>query len=90
MWFTGMYATSGFCNTLVMAARSSIMAKLSPRRHRGLGYALYFLPGSLMGAVAPVLAGVVASSFGFDAIFYVSIAISVLGLAILKFYVDVD
>lgn len=90
MWFTGMYAASGFCNTLVMAARSSIMAKLSPRRHRGLGYALYFLPGSLMGAVAPVLAGVVASSFGFDAIFYVSIAISVLGLAILKFYVDVD
>lgn len=43
-----------------------------------------------MGAVAPVLAGVVASSFGFDAIFYVSIVISVLGLAILKFYVDVD
>ena len=90
MWFTDMYAASGFCNTLVMAARPSIMAKLSPRRHRGLEYALYFLPGSLMGAVAPVLAGVVASSFGFDAIFYVSIAISVLGLAILKFYVDVD
>ena len=90
MWFTGMYVASGFCNTLVMAARSSIMAKLSPSRHRGLGYALYFLPGSLMGAIAPLLAGAVASSFGFDAIFYLSIGISILGLAILKVYVDVD
>jgi hypothetical protein len=43
-----------------------------------------------MGAVAPVLAGAVASSFGFDAIFYLSIGISFLGLAILKVYVDVD
>jgi len=90
IWFIGMYVASGFCNTLVMAARSSIMAKLSPSRHRGLGYALYFLPGSLMGAVAPLLAGVVASSFGFDAIFFLSIGISFLGLAILKVYVDVD
>jgi MFS family permease len=32
IWFTGLYVASGFCNTLVMAARSSIMAKLSPQQ----------------------------------------------------------
>jgi len=90
MGFILLFIASGFCNTLVMAARSSIMARLSPKQHRGLGYALYFLPGSVMGAVAPVLAGVVASSFGFDAIFYMSIGISVLGLIILKVYVNVE
>jgi MFS family permease len=88
--FIVLYIASGFCNTLVMAARSSIMARLSPRRHRGLGYALYFLPGSIMGAVAPVLAGFIASSFGFDAIFYISIGISIIGLIILKFYIRID
>jgi MFS family permease len=87
--FVFLYVASGFCNTLVMAARSSIMAKLSPRRRRGLGYALYFLPGSVMGAVAPVLAGYLGASFGFDAIFYVSLGISVLALALLKLGVHV-
>ncbi len=90
MGFILLFIASGFCNTLVMAARSSIMARLSPKRHRGLGYALYFLPGSVMGAAAPVLAGVVASAFGFDAIFYMSIGISVIGLIILKVYVNVE
>jgi MFS family permease len=88
--FVVLYIASGFCNTLVMAARSSIMAKLSPRHRRGLGYALYFLPGSVMGAVAPVLAGFLAASFGFDAIFFVSLGISVLALGLLKFSVHVE
>jgi hypothetical protein len=41
MGFILLYIASGFCNTLVMANRSSIIVRLSPKRHRGLGYALY-------------------------------------------------
>ena len=44
--FAILYIGFGFCNTLGMAGRSSIMAILSPRGQRGLGYALFFLPGS--------------------------------------------
>ena len=88
--FAILYIGYGFCNTLGMAARSSIMARLSPRGQRGLGYALFFLPGSIMGAVAPVMAGFVAEAFGFTTIFYISLGIYVVALGILKFMVRID
>lgn len=87
--FIAFYIASGFCGTLVMAARSSIMAQLTPRRRRGLGYALYFLPGSIMGAVAPIVAGYVAASFGFNAVFMISLMISAIALIILKLAVHI-
>jgi MFS family permease len=88
--FAILYIGYGFFNTLGMAARSSIMALLSPSGQRGLGYALYFLPGSIMGAVAPVIAGFVAEAFGFTTIFYISLGIYVIALGILKFMVKID
>jgi len=88
--FAILYIGYGFCNTLGMAARSSTLALLSPRGHRGLGYALFFLPGSVMGAVAPVMAGFVAEAFGFTTIFYISLGIYVIALGILKFMVRID
>ena len=88
--FAILYVGYGFCNTLGMAARSSIMALLSPSGHRGLGYALFFLPGSIMGAVAPVIAGFVADNYGFTTIFYISLGIYVVALGILKFMVRID
>lgn len=88
--FILFYITSGFCGTLVMAARSSIMAQLTPRRHRGLGYALYFLPGSIMGAIAPILAGYIATSLGFNAVFVISLVISAIALTILKLAVQIN
>lgn len=88
--FAILYVGYGFCNTLGMAARSSIMAMLSPSGQRGLGYALFFLPGSIMGAVAPVIAGFVAENYGFTTIFYISLGIYVVALGILKFMVRID
>jgi MFS family permease len=84
------YLIYGFCNTLGMASRSSIMAGLSPSRQRGLGYALFFLPGSIMGAIAPIVAGYIAESYGFGTIFYLTLGIYALALGILKFMVKVD
>jgi MFS family permease len=90
MIFAILYVGYGFCNTLGMAARSSIMAMLSPSGQMGLGYALFFLPGSIMGAVAPVIAGFVAENYGFNTIFYISLGIYVVALGILKFLVRLD
>jgi MFS family permease len=88
--FAILYIGHGFCNTLGMAGRSSIMAILSPSGQRGLGYALFFLPGSIMGAVAPVIAGYIAQTFGFNTIFYFALGIYVLAIGVLRFLVKVD
>jgi MFS family permease len=88
-WFSTNYIAYGFCNTLGMAARNAVLAKLSPSRQRSLGYALFFLPGSMMGAVAPMVAAFVAEAFGFTTIFYISLGISIIAISILKFSVKV-
>jgi MFS family permease len=87
--FTALYLISGFFNFLGMAANSSIVAKLSPSSQRGLGYALFFLPGSLMGAVAPVIAAFIGEVFGLSSIFYASIAVYAAGLFVLWFGVKI-
>jgi MFS family permease len=88
--FTILYIGYGLCNNLGMAGRSSIMAILSPKGQRGLGFALFFLPGSIMGAVAPAIAGYVAQNFGFNTIFYLSLVVYTLAIGVLKFLVKVE
>lgn len=88
--FSILYIGYGFCNTLGMAARSSMMAKLSPSHQRGMGYALFFLPSSIMGAIAPIVAGFLAENYGYNAIFFISLIIFVLSLIILKFKVNIE
>jgi MFS family permease len=73
-----------------MAANSAIMAKLSPSKQRGLGFALYFLPGSVMGAIAPMIAAYIADGFGTFTIFLVSIVVFALSWLIFTFGVKVD
>jgi MFS family permease len=88
--FVILYLTSGFMSTLGMAARSSLIGRLSPSRQHGLGYALFFLPGSIMGVVAPLIAGFLAEVYGFNTMFYIAIGIYVIAVAILKFTVKID
>jgi len=88
--FTALYVAYGFTSTLGMAPRSAIMAKLTPRRKRGLGYALFFLPGSIVGAIAPVVAGYLAELIGFGNVFNIAIAINFTALAVLRFTVKVE
>jgi MFS family permease len=90
LMFTIFFIGYGICNNLGMAGRSSIMAILSPRGKRGLGYALFFIPSSIMGAVAPMIAGYIAQNFGFNMIFYYSIGIFVIAIGVLRFLVKVD
>ncbi len=88
--FMALYIAYGFCVTLGMAGRSAIMARLTPRKQRGLGYALFFLPGSIIGAVAPIVAGYLADLLGFQSIFNIAIVVNFLALGVLKFAVKVD
>ncbi len=88
--FILLYLSYGFFNYLSMAANSAIMAKLSPGRQRGVGFALFFLPGSVMGAVAPIAAAYIAEYFGVFSIFMVSALTFFAALAVLRFGVKVD
>jgi FSR family fosmidomycin resistance protein-like MFS transporter len=87
--FVVFYISYSFCSTLSMTANSAIMVQLSPIRRRGLGYALFFLPGSLVGAVAPLVSASIADSYGMTSIFVVAFTIYVIGQVILKFGVKV-
>jgi len=88
--FMALYVLYGFGNTLGMAGRSAIMAKLTPSKQRGLGYSLFFLPGSIIGAITPVAAGYVADLMGFQTIFNFAVVVNFVALGILRFAVKVD
>jgi len=83
--FVVLWLVNGFFNFLGMAANSSIMAQLTPSRQMGLGYGLFFLPGSIMGAVAPMIAAYIAENFGLINIFYASLAVYFISLSVLQF-----
>lgn len=83
--FVVFYLAYGFLSFLGMAATSAIMAKLSPGKVRGLAYALFFLPGSMMGVVAPIMATYIGDLYGLGAILNVSAVIFFLSLAVLRF-----
>jgi len=55
-----------------------------------LGYALYFLPGSVMGAIAPMIAASIADTFGVYSVFMACIGVYFLAVAVLQFGVKVD
>jgi MFS family permease len=83
--FTTLYLGHGFFNFLSMASNSAMMARLSPGRQRGIGFALYFLPGSLMGAIAPIIAAFIADNMGIFTIFPVSTVVFFLAVLVLLF-----
>jgi MFS family permease len=66
------------------------MARLTPGAQRGLGYSLWFLPNSIIGAIAPAIAGVIATLYGFDVVFSIAMGAFALAWITVKFRVNVD
>jgi len=75
----------GFFSYTSMAAAASLVAQYTPKGRRGLGYALYFLPSSLIGGVAPVLGAFVAEAWGIWQVFPLSTAIFAVAAVLLCF-----
>jgi MFS family permease len=88
--FTAFYMGYGFFNLLSMASNSSLTAKLSPPRQRGLGFALYFLPGSIMGVLAPMVSAYIASTYGLLPVFFVATAVLLISVPVLQLGVNTD
>jgi MFS family permease len=83
--FIVAYMVYGFSGTLGMAARSDIIARLTPRNQRGMGYSLLFLPGSIMGAISPLISAKLIEALGFSQLFPIAIGISAVSILILVF-----
>jgi MFS transporter, FSR family, fosmidomycin resistance protein len=88
--FSAFYLGYGFFTLLSMASNSSLTAKLSPIRQRGLGFALYFLPGSIMGVLAPMASAYIANTYGLETVFYAATSIFIISVPILQLGVKVD
>jgi len=88
--FMALYLLYRFCGILGMPATASLTAKLSPPRQMGMGFAISFLPSSLVSVVAPVAAAYIADEFGLLPIFTVSFIVMYLGLGVLHFGVRVE
>ena len=83
--FLGFYFLQGFMGSMSMSANSSLIAGLTPTARRGLGYAVSFLPMSLVGSVTPTVSGFLAAQMGLLALFPLGIAVSLASLVLLKF-----
>jgi len=88
--FMALYLAYRFFGILGMPATASLTAKLSPPRQMGMGFAVSFLPQSIVGVVAPLVAAYIADIFGLFPIFTASFIIMFLGLGVLHFGVKVD
>ena len=86
--FSLLYWCGGFFNYSGMGAASSIIARTTPSSRRGLGYALYFLPGSIVRTVSPIMGAYIAGAFGLWSLFPVSVAVIGLSLFVLNFGVS--
>ncbi len=85
--FSLFYWLSGFFSFSGMGAASSIIARSIPSGHRGLGYALYFIPVSVAKIFSSIIGASIAEAFSLWSILPVSAAILALSLVVLKFTV---
>jgi len=67
-----------------MAATAALVSYFTPTGRRGLGYALFFLPSYLVGAVAPVIATTIAESYGMLSSFTLSVMLLFGGIVLLQ------
>ena len=89
MLFVVIYFSYRFFTFSSNPAQVSIVSRLMPPSHQGLGYALSFLPGSIVGSIIPTIAGILADQMGLSVLFPIGIAIMGSALVLLKFVVKV-
>lgn len=67
-----------------MGATAALVSHFTPMARRGLGYALFFLPSYISGAVAPVIATTLAESHGMWTSFSLAAMLLITGIMLLR------
>jgi MFS transporter, ACDE family, multidrug resistance protein len=84
-----LYVASRFFGILGMPANMTLTARFSPRKQRGVGFALSSIPMNVVMPAAALVAAYIADTFGLYYIFMVTIVIYFIGLAIFHFGVRI-
>ncbi len=84
-WLILGYLLYGFFGSMEMPAVQSLVVKLTPEEGRGLAFSLSFLPGTLAGAVSPVLGALIVGAWGIWEIFPFSLAMLIVAVFLLGF-----
>jgi predicted MFS family arabinose efflux permease len=87
--FFTLYIASRFFGILGMPANMTLTVRFSPRKQRGVGFALSSIPMNVVMPVAALVAAYIADKFGLYYIFMTTIVIYFLGLAIFHFGVRI-
>ena len=67
-----------------MAAHAALVSHFTPTTKRGLGYALYFLPSYIAGAVAPAIGTAFAEFYGMWSSFLLAATLLLTGIMLLQ------
>jgi len=84
-----LYVASRFFGILGMPANMTLTARFSPRKQRGVGFALSSIPMNVVMPAAALVAAYIADTFGLYYIFMVTIVTYFIGLAIFHFGVRI-
>jgi MFS family permease len=85
-----LYITSGFFGILGMPANMTLTARFSPRRQRGVGFALSSIPMNVAMPVAALAAAYIADTYGLYTIFMTTTVIYFISLIIFHLGVRVE
>jgi MFS family permease len=88
--FSILYITSRFFGILGMPAGMTLTARFSPRKQRGVGFALSSIPMNVVMPVAALVAAYIADTYGLYYIFMVTTVIYFIGLAVFHLGVRVE
>jgi MFS family permease len=85
-----LYIISRFFGILGMPANMTLTARFSPRKQRGVGFALSSIPMNVVMPAAALVAAYIADTFGLYYIFLTTIVIYFMGLSIFYFGVRIE
>jgi FSR family fosmidomycin resistance protein-like MFS transporter len=85
-----LYIISRFFGILGMPANMTLTARFSPRKQRGVGFALSSIPMNVVMPAAALVAAYIADTFGLYYIFLTTIVIYFLGLLVFYFGVRIE
>jgi MFS family permease len=85
-----LYILSRFFGILGMPANMTLTARFSPRRQRGVGFALSSIPMNVVMPAAALVAAYIADTFGLFYIFMTTIVIYFIGLVIFHLGVRIN
>jgi len=79
-----VYLTGGFFGGSTMGPLTSLVARFSPKRRRGLAYTIFLLFPSLMGSVSPLIAANLIEFYGVAGLFPFAILLTLISILLFQ------